>query len=216
MFNKKCPKCNKKIKKSSNFCPICGYNFFKEESSEDYGLIGKEDEIMGLDSLAMGNPFMEKMFTSALKILEKQMKELNKESNISNLDTTKPGVDIQFYVNGKRVSPNIVPIKKRENITSEVIKQKTEISEEKRAMFKELPKKEPKSTIRRLGNKIVYELSVPGVDNIEDVLINKLENSIEIKALSKKTVYSKIININLPISKYALDNGNLILELKEK
>ena len=51
---------------------------------------------------------------------------------------------------------------------------------------------------------------------IDDVFINQLENSIEIKALSKDKVYSKILNVNLPILRYRLSNGNLILELQGK
>ena len=55
-----------------------------------------------------------------------------------------------------------------------------------------------------------------GVVDVEDVLINQLENSIEIKALSKDKVYSKTLNINLPILSYELEKGNLILELQAK
>ena len=90
------------------------------------------------------------------------------------------------------------------------------ISKEKLKRFSELPKTEPKSKIKRLSNKIIYELIVPGVDNIEDVLINQLENSVEIKALSKDKVYSKNLNINLPILRYHLVKDNLIIEMQAK
>ena len=66
------------------------------------------------------------------------------------------------------------------------------------------------------SGKIVYEISVPGVHDIENVLINQLENSIEIKAISDKKVYSKTLNINLPIIGYNLNQGNLVLELAAK
>ena len=70
--------------------------------------------------------------------------------------------------------------------------------------------------LERLGNKIVYELEVPGVNDISDILINQLESSIEIKAIADKTVYHKTINLNLPVIRYQLVDGNLFLELGNK
>ena len=70
--------------------------------------------------------------------------------------------------------------------------------------------------MKRLSGKLVYEFAVPGVNDIQDIIIHKLENSIEVKALSKDKIYSKTININLPILKYSLNKGSLILELQAK
>ena len=79
-----------------------------------------------------------------------------------------------------------------------------------------MPKEEPKSKIRRLSDRVIYELIVPGVDSIEDVLVIQLENSLEIKALSKDKIYSKNLNINLPILRYQLVNGSLIIEMQAR
>ena len=68
--------------------------------------------------------------------------------------------------------------------------------------------------MKRIGNKIIYEVEVPGVDNIDNVMINQLETSIEIKALTKNKVYHKTLNLNLPILSYGLNDGNLVLELQ--
>ena len=40
--------------------------------------------------------------------------------------------------------------------------------------------------------------------------------SVEIKALSKDKVYSKNLNINLPILRYHLVKDNLIIEMQAK
>ena len=48
------------------------------------------------------------------------------------------------------------------------------------------------------------------------ISIVKLENSIEIKAVSKKKAYIKLIPINMPITNYQLEKGKLILELEAK
>ena len=79
----------------------------------------------------------------------------------------------------------------------------------------ELPKKEPKTILKRLGDKIIYEIEMPEVKSLNDVLINYLENSIEIKAIGESAIYSKIIPINMPITNQELSEGKLILELGE-
>ena len=79
--------------------------------------------------------------------------------------------------------------------------------------FAGLLKKEPETNIRRLSNKVVYEIKLPGVKSVKDVSIIQLENSIEIKALADKKVFYKIIPINLPINNYNLSSGILTLEL---
>ena len=120
-------------------------------------------------------------------------------------------MDIQFFVNGKKVFPEKqIKMQKPEKIETRTI------SKEKANEFAKLPRKEPKTKMKRLSGKLLYELSVPGVSDINDVFINQLENSIEIKALSKTKVYSKTLEVNLPIIGYKLDKDNLILELHAK
>ena len=69
------------------------------------------------------------------------------------------------------------------------------------------------TNIRRLSNKIIYEIQIPGVKSIEDVSIVKLQNSIEIKAITKDKAYEKTIKISFPILDYKIQENNLILEL---
>ena len=112
MFKNKCPKCHKKVDKKYEYCPFCGFNLGKRD---DYGLLGRND--FDEFSPEVGNPFIEKIFESAFKILEKQMKSLPKETiptkNFNNLD-------VQFYVNGKKVDFNSEPkSKKQKNLSKE-------------------------------------------------------------------------------------------------
>jgi HSP20 family molecular chaperone IbpA len=79
--------------------------------------------------------------------------------------------------------------------------------------FSGLPKKDPKIDRRRLSDKVVYEIEIPGVKSLKDISIVQLENSIEIKALTKNHVFHKILPVNLPIKKYNLSRGTLTLEL---
>ena len=76
-----------------------------------------------------------------------------------------------------------------------------------------LPRKEAESNVRRLSDRIVYEVSVPGVKSKENVVISKLENGIEIKAYSNDLCYVKTIPLNSEIIGYKIKDGILFLEL---
>lgn len=233
MFKKKCPRCESKISRSSNFCPFCGLNLNSKTSSrnrydpidprfdnDDYGLLGRNDGDESFESMFNHIP-MNKILQSAMKMVEKQMREMQKAEQTNQKNPPKQSysnLDIQFFVNGKRVSPK-QPInlpQKTGQPHDHIKKQLKAFPEEKASKIAKLPKKEPKSKVRRLAGKVIYEVAVPGVKDINDILINQLEDSIEIKALSKNKVYAKTLNVNLPITGYKLDEGNLILELQAK
>jgi len=218
MFKKKCPKCEKKIEKSYDFCPYCGMNFKSKYDNEDYGFLGKNDFINEDTNsmLNIGGSFLDKMINNAMKMIEKQMQEMPNgfEQNIKNNPSKMPSnMRIKFMVNGKEI-----PLVQTDRSQKQEIQKPKEISlsEQQKRQLAKLPRKEPKITMKRLSGKLIYEISVPGVDDIQDIIVNKLENSIEIKAISKTKVYSKNLNINLPILRYSLDDENIILELKTK
>jgi hypothetical protein len=229
MFGKKCSKCSKKSGKDYDFCPFCGNSFesiHKSEDPEDYGFLGKDDLISEDPFMNFSGSTMDKLFNSAFKmaekLVEKQMKAMSEEmrenrppQNPSNPPNFPNNLDIQFFVNGKRVFPQqIQNLENPKIVRKEPIKIENNLSKLQMEKFSKFPKLEPVSKLRRLSGKIIYELEVPGVKDIEDVIINQLENSIEIKALGKDKVYSKILNLNLPILAYRLNKGNLVLELK--
>ena len=76
-----------------------------------------------------------------------------------------------------------------------------------------LPREEPETKIRRLTDKIIYEVYIPGVKSLKDVTVNRLENSIEIKAISQDRAYFKLIPVSLHLKRYYLKEEKLILEL---
>jgi len=123
------------------------------------------------------------------------------------------GMNVQFLVNGKPVNPTNNP---EINPTQKPQAPQKELSKEKMKLLAKLPKVEPKSQVRRLSGKVMYNLQVPGVKNIEDIFINQLESCIEIKAIGKDKVYSKTLNMNLPVKAYDLVDGNLVIELEGK
>jgi len=218
MFKKKCSKCNKKIGKSYDFCPFCGNNFSSKHEKEDYGFLGKNDFIDEKSNFFKPKgSFMDKVFQTAMKelpsmikMIEKQMQDSVEQPKKMQQSELPNNLRVQFFVNGKKVLPE-------KSYEQEPIKLEIKnFSKEKLKKLSKLTKKEPKSKIRRLSNKIIYELAVPGVKDLNDVLINSLENSIEIKALSKDKYYLKNLNIMLPLLKYSLEKGNLVLEFEAK
>ena len=214
MFSKKCPYCDSKIKDSFEFCPSCGNNMNSKHDKEDYGLLGKNDFVgESPEFMTLGDKFLEKIFSGATKLLEKQLRSLSDNQNNQNKAPISPNLNVQFFVNGKKMTPQ------NRQITEDNQHQHNPVPTEilqKFSKSSKLPRKEPKTKLKRIGNKIVYELEVPGVNDIRDILINQLESSIEIKALAEKTVYHKTINLNLPVTRYQLIDGNLFVELGNK
>ena len=94
----------------------------------------------------------------------------------------------------------------------ELSKLRNNFSEKNMQKLLTLPRTQPSTQVRRLSNKIIYEIDVPGVESLNDVSISQLENSVEIKAVGKDKVYSKLIPINLPINDHKFSKGKLILE----
>ena len=226
MFKQRCPKCEKKIDKNYDFCPYCGRNLKSEYDEEDYGFIGKND-FLNKDHNSMmnigGGSILDKMIKRAMQELPSIMKSMEEQQN-PNLENNKKrqqmpnNMKIRFMVNGKeipirQINKNEMPRQQKQEPQKQIPPQ---LSNEQSKQLAKLPRKEPKTKMKRFSSKLIYELEVPGVENLKDIIINKLENSIEIKAISSKTVYSKTININLPILRYSLNDGSLILELQAK
>ncbi len=214
MFKKdKCKKCGKKISNNSNFCPSCGSKI--KEDSKNWGMLGKEDALENEFDMfsktifnSLNNGMLNKMLGSAMKMLEKEIKKMDNNSQFQRKN------NFQLYINGKKIDPENLritqsPIKPEQTL-------KKEFSKEKLKRFAKLPKKEPLTNMKRYSEGIVYEIDIPGVESINDVIISKLESSIEIKALAKDKVYSKLLPINLPIKKYNLLDNKLILQLSSE
>ena len=221
MFNKKkCKNCGEKISNSYNFCPYCRVPLIDSFDDEDFGLLGRNDSMEEV-KLPLG---FNHLFNSLIKNMNTQFKELeshNAKQDQKKSEVKKGGISISISTSGNRPPEikvtsfgNIPKFKEREKqIAKKANSIKLPLSEKK---FSGMPKKEPETNIRRLSNKVVYEINMPGVKSMEDVSIIQLENSIEIKAFAKDKVFHKIIPINLPISDYNLSKGKLVLELDAK
>jgi len=218
MFNRKeCKHCNKKVSGKYDFCPYCGRSVIgKSKKKDDFGMLGEDDNIDEFERLSksmfdgFGGKIMNKMLGSAMKMLEKELeKEMKQKKNIH------PRTNFQLFINGKRVNLNGAAMQqsakqKDKKQTKEVIL--NYFSQEAQKKFSNLPRKEPSTDIRRLSDKVVYEINLPGVNSMKDISLMKLENSLEIKAVGKNKAYFKTIPINLPIINNNFADEKLVLE----
>jgi len=204
MNNKNCLNCSRKISRDFIFCPYCGINIKKEEERRGYGFLGLNDELdsMDLNSLGFGG------------ILNNLMKEVTRQMGGKlNENLFRKGLSINI---GNLGGKHFMKVKKfGKPINNEIeVKPKNFIDDKKIKRLNELPRKEATAEVRRLSNKIIYEINLPGIRSIKDIIINKLENSIEIRAIAGENSYFKTLPVNLPIVSYGLEKEKLVLELK--
>lgn len=225
MFNKKkCPNCNTKVGKEFEFCPHCGRSVGKKNSSEEFGMIGQNDSLSENFSDpffgGIGGSFLNKMLNNTMKMLEKEFDKEMKNSQQNPL-----GGNFELYINGKRIDPKNIQVSQKNVSPSESGSKKKNVqavpvkifNKEQNKQFLEFPRSDPETkSVRRLSNRVIYEIEMPEVKSPEDISINYLSNSIEIKAIGKTKSYFKIIPVGLPVVSYTLENGMLILELGTK
>jgi len=225
MFKKHCKKCSEKIDRKFEFCPYCGNPVYKKQNKENYGLLGIDDQenlepSSGFD-LGLGAGVMDKMLASAMKMLEKEMRGLQKQEN-NNMNTRKtniPKTNFQLHLNGKKI--NLGNLEQPTNTSQRRTPQKTQEklpmpSEETIMKAIKLPRKEAETKLKRLGNKVVYEVEAPGTRAMDKILINKIEGGIEIRIFTKDKVLTKNITIKLPLIAYYLKKQKLFLEFQNK
>jgi len=235
MFKKKkCSRCGEKVSDKFDFCPSCGKNLRENKNSKNnWGMLGKNDFIDPMQAfkteIRLPTGF-NTIFNTLVKSLDKQFKEIDKQIgkedkfkenfkplksggisiNISSLGNNPPKIKVKSF-------GNIPEFKKQETQIKQTRKKfKHEIPEEKLKKLSALPREEPSTNIRRLSNKLIYEIDLPGVKSLKDISIIELENSIEIKAISKNKAYFKLIPLNYPINDKKFSSGKLVLELDTK
>lgn len=211
----KCNKCGKEVKNNFEFCPYCGNRL---DNSNNWGMLGKGDNFFEdpFENSFFGGGILNKMIGNAMKMLEREFQGVSKEK-VPNT----PRTNLQLYINGKRINLGGNEQSKKVFKKSETKKQNKGIpsiyfSKEDSKKFSNLEKENPKTSVRRLSDRIIYDIEMPEVKSVKDISIINLENSIEIKAIGKSKAYYKVINIGLPIRDYYLDKGKLVLELGMK
>ena len=200
MFNKKqkCNGCKSKIKEDFSFCPYCGSDMRNpQKEMQDYGLLGK-DEMLGAPltgggSMGFTDKLVSSIFNNLMKSLESQMKGTQNNAEVRPMPN---GIQIKLGVPTQR--PRVA--------------KKITISEDQLSRMKGVPRVEAKTEIRRLSDKVIYELKAPGIEKIDDIFVSKVESGYEIKAIGKNKVYVNSLQIDLPLRGYTLHEKGLTVE----
>jgi hypothetical protein len=212
-FNKKnktikCKACNSKIEDKFNFCPYCSSNLSDpEREAEDFGLLGKTDapQTPIRSNLNFTDRIFEQLMNSAMKMLANELKGSEVKPEIRSLPN---GIKIRI---GSMPNNQIIPEKKQKKSIFE-----KQITVKQMEKMSNLPRAEAKSKIRRLSDKVIFELSAPGVESIEDIFFTKIESGYEIKAIGKNKVYTNNLPTNLPLKQFSISEDKVFVEFLSK
>ncbi|MCH7568376.1 MAG: hypothetical protein IIA87_03055 [Nanoarchaeota archaeon] len=195
----KCMQCKSKISDSFDFCPYCGLDLRNPESDmREFGMLGKNEIVGypltgGFGGFGITDKMLSSLFGSLVKTLEKQMKNVDAE-----VESLPNGIKIRF---GVPVEKKKASRKDKRGITTEQIER-----------MAGLPRVEAKTNIRRLSDKVIYELKSPGIESVNDVFVSKLESGYEVKSIGKKKVYVNSLPVNLPLKGYSITDKGLTIE----
>lgn len=206
----KCRNCNSEISRNFNFCPFCGFSMADEEEMKDFGMLGKDDfvpEKIMPKNMGITDNLLNSIINSMMKNFDKQFREM------ASAPREFDGTEIQNLPNGIRIRIG-TPLKKSIPKQPQDSLSKKEINDEQLKRMSALPRTAAKTKVRRLSDKIVYEMDTTGVESTDDIFISKLESGYEIKAIGKKKVYVNTIPISHPLKGFLLQDKKLLVEFK--
>jgi HSP20 family molecular chaperone IbpA len=213
-----CPRCGAKIEKDWEYCPKCGVRFRK-----------RDDFFSGFFDVG-------KIFDRFQKMQEEINKSFEKDFEVFDLSPAfrKPvkgkssGFTIKITRVGNKepkVSVNTFGDVDRESVKREVkdLAEDAGIDIRQPAAREHKPKEElpvpkyteePKTSVKRLDSKVLVEIDVPGVKSDDNIRVNELENSVEVKALAGDKAYFKILTKpeQFRITRKEFRKGKLLIE----
>ena len=196
-----CPNCGERLSEIKNFCPNCGERLTKEKS---VSLLERPSFDDFFKEFNVSLPDFNKMFKKPLfrdfEILD-LTPEFFKKPNIKRSGftikmTRKNDEDPKFEVETfGNIDPNF--IRSKIPIDIDIPKSKPTIDVES---TQETPKvaneyTEPTAETRWVDDELQVAIMLPGIIKQSDIHITQLEESIEIRAVSGKKGYFKIIQI---------------------
>lgn len=202
MFFKKkndtCSFCNYSLKGNFNYCPHCGNSLNNEtNNAKEFGMLGKTDnlnnEFNNFTKMGITDKLISNLMNSLVKNLDKQFKDIDK----TEVDTLPNGIRI-------RISPaeqQKRPVKKQ-------------VTEQQLTKMAGMPRATAKTQVKRLSDRVIYEINAPGVKSPEDIFVSKLESGYEVKAIGEKKIYVNSLPINLPIKGFAINKNKIFVEFK--
>jgi len=214
----KCPNCKSKLEEEFSFCPYCGLSLVdKEKEMKDFGLLGRNEfadktsanTLLAQQGFGFSDKMFNALFNTVMRSMEKQLKNADKDI-ANNISSAK----IKPIPGGFSISIGPVPINKQQAGEKPRQTSRKAPTAEQLKKISSLPRKSAKSNVKRLGNKIIYELGMEGIKSPKDIFVSKLEKGYEIKALGDKHVYVNTIPLDLPVKTFKIDKDKITLEFK--
>ncbi|MBM3232824.1 zinc-ribbon domain-containing protein [Candidatus Pacearchaeota archaeon] len=203
----RCMNCESKVSDSFMFCPYCGESLVDPvEEMEDFGILGRNDMVNEEmfsptpSQLSMTEKILNSFMSTLMKSIDQQVQK--SQNDKSEVTAFPNGIKIRIGMPGQQQQP------KKEEPVMKVF------TDDQLKKMSGLPRTKAKMTMKRLNNKVIYELNTPGINSREDIYLAKLESGYEIKAISDKKVYVNSIPINLPLDNYSIQDNKLIVEFK--
>jgi ribosomal protein L37E len=212
---RKCEECGSKSEGKFSFCPHCGNNFIDgRKEREEFGLLGRNDFVDQEDEMPAQGGMMDKlvnsMMNSMMKNLDKQFKNQFRDMDFEGDNRT----EVKAFPNGVRIKisgpMDAAFARPKAKKKAKIVRRGIDESQLKK--IGALPRAKAKTAVKRLGDRVVYELTTPGVNSADDVFVSKLENGYEVKAIGEKKVYVNNVPINLPLKKYSILKNKLQIE----
>jgi hypothetical protein len=202
----KCLECKGNFSAKYNYCPFCGASRMNIDD-QDSGMLGKRDmsdEEFSGNTISNNNlNAMDKMIAS---LMNNMMKNMFSELEKADIKKTPSGIKIRIGMPG---APQRNPIKEQ--------KQKTKIlSEEQIKRISSLPREKAKTSVKRINDKIIYEIEAPGINSPENIFVSRLESGYEVKAIGEDRVYVNSLPVTLPIKSFTINPDKLLIEFVTK
>ncbi len=188
----KCPRCGSDLNEGWRFCPKCGSRL--ERKRDLFGGIFErmERELRGMDRV------FERDFQvfDLSPFFKKPVKSSGFSIKISRSGSEKPKVSVKTFgdIDRKEVNEEMGKLGFRGIPKPEIPgRGKQEVRGEGIRLEAAKTTEEPETCVRRIGEKIVVEVKLPGVRDSKDIEVVSLENSIEVKAIAGDKAYFRIL-----------------------
>jgi HSP20 family molecular chaperone IbpA len=204
-----CPRCGSKIEKDWDYCPRCGTPFRQRDVFSLFDM-GKIFERLGKVQEEMKKSIEKDFEVFDLTPAFKKAKSSGFTIRITSSGDSTPKVYVKTFgdVDEKAVRREVGEMAEQ---TGMKLKQSHKPAE------KELPipkyTEEPKTSVRRADSGVVVEIEMPGVRSEEDIRINELESSVEVRAIAGDKAYFKILTKpeQFTITEKEFRNGKLVI-----
>lgn len=153
-------------------------------------------------NMSVADKLIGSLMGSLMKNLDMQFRDA-REIETAEVKSTPNGIKIRVGV----------PVQQRRREARVASRQ---LTEQQLTRMSKLPRSEAKTNVRRLADKVVYDLAAHGVESPDDVFVSKTESGYEIKAIAKNKVYINSVPVNLPLRGFSLHDKGLTVEFSLK